>query len=93
MTAQDQLPALDFFNQVNYLYSKIKEIKVREAKYTHPEIDKFKTLKLQIDNLKNDNQIISDEFEKFKENARTKETKIKNAEKLIKEYQEQIDNL
>ena len=87
LTAQDQLPALDFFNQVNYLYNKIKEIKLRDAKSTLPEIDKFKTLKLQIDNLKNENQIISEEFEKFKENARTKETKkVKNAEKLIKEY-------
>jgi hypothetical protein len=43
-------------------------------------------LKLQIDNLKNENEIISEEFQKFKENARTKETKkVKNAEKMIKE--------
>ena len=58
LTPQDQLPALDFYQQINFLYGKIKEIKLTAAKKALPEIDMFKTLKIQIESLKSEKEII-----------------------------------
>lgn len=58
------------------------------------DVEQFKVFKSQIQNLKTEKEIVENEFEKFRENARTKETKkVKAADSKLKELQEQIDSL